>query len=143
MKLDGTSCCGSLPCRHGPCASQDVQQLIMPVSFTVLTAAILRLVASSVRCHPDLQKPGALILLIHLLWSNMLTRPICNMPFSKVEQQTVQRWLYCRTLELYKLQTAMGPMCSIIMAILICLAYSVGAINGMSSKVAPILCHTY
>ena len=70
MKIDGTSFCGSLPNRFCPSASQDVQELVMPVGFAVLTAAVLRLVALPVRRHPYLQKPGTLTLLIHLLQSN-------------------------------------------------------------------------
>lgn len=67
MKGNASSCCGRLPGWHGSCASQYVQKLVLPVSFTVFAAAVLRLVASSVWCHPDLQKSGTLILLIHLL----------------------------------------------------------------------------
>ena len=67
MKRNACSWCGSLPCRHCAGAPKYVQELVVPIRLAVFAASILRLVATSVWCHPDLQKSSALVLFIHLL----------------------------------------------------------------------------
>lgn len=58
---------GSLPSRHSPRAPKNLQQLVVSVTFAVFTATVLRPVTTSVRCHPDLEESGPLVLLIHFL----------------------------------------------------------------------------
>lgn len=52
-------------CRLG--APQDCQQLVMPVLLDIMAASILRLMASPVRCHPDLQAAYSLFSMVELL----------------------------------------------------------------------------
>lgn len=63
---------GGLPSRHGPSAPKNLQQPVMSVTFAVFTATVLGLVTASVRCHPDLEESGPLVLLIHFL---VVTQP--------------------------------------------------------------------
>ena len=67
VQVDAFARGNASPCRCRLGAPQDCQQLVVPVLLDIMAASILRLMASPVRCHPDLQAAYSLLSMVELL----------------------------------------------------------------------------
>ena len=67
MQIDAFARCHALPAWRSLRATQDQQQLVVPILFAIFAASVLRCVTSSVRCHPYLQASNGFLIVVKLL----------------------------------------------------------------------------
>lgn len=73
MQLDGIWRVHIGPCRRLTCATQYVQQAVVPVISSVFRAAVLRLMPFAVRVDPYLQESAGFRVFIHFLHNSSTT----------------------------------------------------------------------